>query len=67
MKVTAENLICEVLQGKAGAARIFMSYGSHCLNCSNTSFKKVADMAEKHKIDLNKLLLQLNNLPDLKV
>lgn len=65
MKVIAENLICEVLKGKAGAAEVFMSYGSHCLSCSNTTFKRVADMAEKHQVELDTLLRQLNELQDM--
>lgn len=64
MKVTAENIIADVLAGKKGAAEIFMSYGSHCLECKNTTFKTVADMAVKHEVDLNTILAQLNSLPD---
>lgn len=64
MQVTADNIIAEVLSGKKGAAEIFMSYGSHCLTCNNINFKRVADMAEKHQVDLQTLLVQLNDLPD---
>ncbi len=64
MIVTAQNIIAEVLEGKKGAAEIFMSYGSHCLTCNNVYHKKVADMAEKHQVDLNSLLKQLNDLQD---
>lgn len=64
MKVTADNIIAEVLSGKQGAAQIFMSYGSHCLTCNNVNFKRVADMAQKHQADLETLLNQLNDLPD---
>lgn len=64
MKVTADNIIVDVLSGKKGAAEIFMSYGSHCLACNNVNFKRVADMAQKHQVDLETLLKQLNALPD---
>ncbi len=64
MKVTAQNYIAEVLAGKKDAAGVFMGYGSHCLNCGNTTFKTVADMAEKHGVDLETLLAELNRLPD---
>lgn len=64
MIVTADNIIAEVLEGKKGAADIFMSYGSHCLTCNNVYHKKVCDMAQKHQVDLDGLLEQLNNLPD---
>ena len=64
MKVTADNYIAEVLAGKKGAAEIFMSYGSHCLSCANTTVKTVADMAQKHEVNLVLLLGQLNSLLD---
>ena len=64
MKVKAENYISEVLAGKKGAAEIFMSYGSHCLSCVNTTVKTVADMAQKHEVNLASLLEQLNSLPN---
>lgn len=64
MKVKDDNYISEVLTGKKGAAEIFMSYGSHCLSCVNTTVKTVADMAQKHEVDLVTLLEQLNSLPD---
>ncbi len=64
MKVTAENHISEVLAGKKGASEVFMSYGSHCLACNNTTFKTVADMSKKHEVDLKIILEQLNALPD---
>lgn len=64
MKVRAENYIAEVLNGKKGAAEVFMSYGSHCLSCGNTTVKTVADMARKHEVDLVVLLDQLNSLAD---
>lgn len=59
-------IIADVLAAKVGAAKVFMSYGSHCLNCGNTTFKTVADMAVKHQVNLETLLAQLNDLPDLK-
>lgn len=64
MKVKADNYISEVLAGKKGAAEVFMSYGSHCLSCANTTVKTVADMAQKHEVELAALLEQLNSLPD---
>lgn len=62
MMVKAENYICEVLAGKKGAAEVFMSYGSHCISCANATMKTVAEMAEKHEVDLALLLEQLNSL-----
>lgn len=64
MKVTADNIINEVISGKKGAAEVFMSYGSHCLTCQNVYHKKVSDMAVKHQVNLEALLDQLNKLPD---
>lgn len=64
MRVMAGNYIAEVLTGKQGAAEVFMSYGSHCLSCVNTTVKTVADMAQKHEVDLAVLLDRLNSLPD---
>jgi len=64
VKVTADNYIAEVLAGKKGAAEVFMSYGSHCLDCKNTTFKTVGDMARKHQVELETILRQLNGLSD---
>lgn len=64
MKVTADNYIAEVLAGKKDAAQVFMNYGSHCLGCRNTTSKTVRDMAQKHQVDLEAILQQLNSLPD---
>lgn len=65
MKVNADNIIADVLEGKTGAAKVFMSYGSHCLSCHQITYKTVADMASKHEVDLNVLLDEINALPDL--
>jgi len=64
MHIKSDMIIADVLTAKAGAAEVFMSYGSHCLSCPNTKVKTVANMAEKHQVDLPKLLEQLNRLPD---
>ncbi|TLM78825.1 MAG: DUF1858 domain-containing protein [Actinobacteria bacterium] len=64
MEIRRDMIIADVLAAKAGAAEVFMSHGSHCLNCPNTKIKTVADMAKKHEVDLPALLKQLNRLPD---
>lgn len=66
MLIKKDMIIADVLAAKLGAAKVFMNYGSHCLNCENISFKTVADMAAKHQVNLENLLAQLNDLPDLK-
>lgn len=64
MEIRSDMIIADVLAVKAGAAEVFMGYGSHCLACPNTKVKTVADMAKKHEVDLPVLLSQLNRLPD---
>lgn len=64
MQITGKMIISDVLAAKTGAAEVFMSYGSHCLSCPNTKVKTVADMAQKHEVNLPALLDQLNELPD---
>lgn len=65
MIIEKDMIIADVLAAKDGAAKIFMSYGSHCLTCANTKVKTVAEMAKKHEVNLDSLLSQLNELPDL--
>ena len=64
MMIKKDMIIADVLAAKFGAAKLFMSYGSHCLNCGNTKVKTVADMAQKHEVNLDNLLAQLNDLTD---
>ena len=65
MIVKKDMIIADVLAAKEGAAKVFMSYGSHCLDCPNTKVKTVAEMAQKHRVDLKILLARLNELADL--
>ncbi|MDA8235583.1 MAG: DUF1858 domain-containing protein [Clostridia bacterium] len=64
MEITKDLIIAKVLEAKQGAAQVFMRHGSHCLTCGKTTYKTVADMAEKHEVNLEELLEELNGLPD---
>ena len=60
MKIKKDMTIAEVLKLKPEAAKVFMSYGMHCIGCAIAAGETVAQAAEVHGIDLKKLIDDLN-------
>jgi hybrid cluster-associated redox disulfide protein len=59
-KITPESSIFEVLQKYPQVSVIFQKFGIYCLNCPFANFENIEMLAEKHKIDLDLFLEELN-------
>jgi len=64
MIVTKDMRIADVLKLKQGAGEVLASYGAHCLGCPQTGSSTVESMAKGHHVELEKILSDLNQLPD---
>lgn len=58
--ITADTLIMEAVEINPNAAEVLMSYGMHCLGCAIAHGETIAEAAEVHGIELEKLLADLN-------
>ncbi len=59
-KITANSLICEILEQKADAADILISFGFHCLGCPSAQMETLAEACMVHGIDVKAVLKALN-------
>jgi len=59
-KITADMLIGYILRQKPEAGNILMRFGMHCLGCSIASGESLAQAAEAHGIEIDKLIEALN-------
>ena len=60
MEIKKDMTIAEALKLKPAAAKVFMSYGMHCIGCAVAAGETIAQAAEVHGIDLDKLVGDLN-------
>ncbi len=58
--ITKDMTIMEVVQLNENAAEILMSIGMHCIGCAMAHGETVAEAAEVHNVDIDKLLEMLN-------
>lgn len=58
--ITKDTLIMEAVEINPNAAEVLMSYGMHCLGCAIAHGETIAEAAEVHGIELEKLLEDLN-------
>ncbi len=60
MNITGEMTIAQVLKANPDAAKILARHGMHCIGCSVAAGESIAEAAQVHGIDVNKLLQDLN-------
>lgn len=60
--ITAEMTIEDVLLRYPGSAEIFARFGLGCGGCQIATVEQIAHGADVHRVDLDKLLAELNNL-----
>ncbi|KXG74334.1 DUF1858 domain-containing protein [Thermotalea metallivorans] len=60
MKISRDTLIGDALKLNPNAAQILMRHGMGCLGCPSSQMETLAQAAEIHGIDLEKLLEELN-------
>ena len=58
--ITKDTLIMEAVEINPNAAEVLMSSGMHCLGCAIAHGETIAEAAEVHGIELEKLLEDLN-------
>lgn len=60
MTVNKQMSIGQVLTLDRGTARIFMSFGMHCLTCPHATAESIEQASAAHGVDADKLVEQLN-------
>ncbi len=58
--ITKEHLISNILEIKANAAEVLMANGMGCLGCPSSQSETLAEAAEIHGLDIDKLIKELN-------
>lgn len=59
-KITKEMTISEVARKYPKTAFVFMDYGLHCIGCPAAPDESIEEAVKLHRIDLDKLLKDLN-------
>lgn len=59
-KVTKDVLIGELLRMDIGIAPILMAAGMHCVGCPSAQMESLAEAAEVHMMDCDKLVDTIN-------
>ena len=50
----------EIIQKKPGSVFVFMDYGLHCISCPMAQNETLKEAVKAHRLDLQKLLKDLN-------
>ena len=66
-KITKDTLIMDIVQINPEAVGILQRYGMHCLGCALAHMETIEQAVGVHGVDLDKLLEELNNLPEQEV
>jgi len=61
-RITENMTIAQVIRLNPQAVEILESYGTNCKKCPNIGKRTLVEVSLKHKIDLPKLLLELNQV-----
>ena len=61
-KITENTTIFDAIQINPNAGEILMNYGMHCLGCALAHGETIAEAADVHGADLEKMLEELNNI-----
>lgn len=59
-KITKEMAISEAVRKYPKTAFVFMDYGLHCIGCPAAPAETIEEAAKLHRLDLDKLLKDLN-------
>ncbi len=60
--ITKDTKIMEVIQNYPESVNVFANHGLGCVGCMIANFETLGDGAAAHGIDIDKLLVDLNNL-----
>lgn len=58
--ITKDTIIAQILNVNPNAAEILMRNGMGCLGCPSSQSESLAQAADIHGLDLEKLLAELN-------
>lgn len=58
--ITPDMSIADVLELDRETARIFLSFGMHCLGCPHATGESLLDAGNAHGIDVDAMIRQLN-------
>jgi hybrid cluster-associated redox disulfide protein len=58
--ITKDSTITDVLRGYPSLVGVFISSGLPCLVCGEPFWGTVEELAQKHGVDVDKLVKQLN-------
>lgn len=58
--ITKESNVEDLLTSYPSLTRVFIAHGLPCLVCGNPFWGTISELAQKHSVDLAKLLKELN-------
>ncbi len=61
-ELTTASIVKEVLEQHPQTLQVFMDIGLLCAGCPTEAFHTLADVAREYHLDLDRLLLQLNEI-----
>jgi len=61
-KVDKNMLIGEIVQKHPQSARVMMSHGLHCIGCHVATWETLAQGAQSHGIDIDRLVEGINKV-----
>lgn len=62
--ITKDMSVSEVVRKYPKTAFVFMDYGLHCIGCPAAPSETIEEAVKLHRIDLDKLLDDLNKAAD---
>lgn len=65
-KITKETTISEIIRKYPKATFVFIDYGLHCVGCPLAQNETIEEAVKLHRIDLGKLLEDLNKVANKK-
>jgi hydroxylamine reductase len=60
--VTPDTNIGDLVLFHPETAEMLFSIGLHCLGCPSSGVETISEAAEAHRLDVNELVLQLNDI-----
>lgn len=65
-RITGKMTIKEIIEKYPKAAFVFIDYGLHCVGCPLAQSETIEEAVKLHRIDLEKLLKDLNKIANQK-
>ncbi|NMD37163.1 MAG: DUF1858 domain-containing protein [Christensenellaceae bacterium] len=62
MYIDKNSKLKDLINADKNTAKVFMKNHIHCLSCPLAMEETLENIANKHDVDINKLIVELNNI-----